>query len=191
LRVRRLDATVGAIGAGGRRPRAGWDMTIEVGAARFAAAADGVGVLAGLARHGFPKAPVEVIERADVGLATGIAGDWRGAMKGRPYRRQVTLIARADWDAAMAEVGRNLAWWERRCNVLVDGLRLPQRPGARLRLGADVVLEVTRCTDPCERMEALAPGLFAALNRDWRGGVCTAVVAGGSLAIGDAIRIED
>jgi MOSC domain-containing protein YiiM len=45
-------------------------------------------------------------------------------------------------------------------------------------------------TDPCERMEKLAPGLRAALTPDWRGGVCTMVLAGGEIAIGDEIRIE-
>ena len=58
------------------------------------------------------------------------------------------------------------------------------------RLGADVVLEVTRFTDPCSRMEALAPGLFDALWIDWRGGVCSRVVQGGSVTVGDLIRVE-
>jgi MOSC domain-containing protein YiiM len=53
------------------------------------------------------------------------------------------------------------------------------------------VLEVTRHTDPCERMEALAPGLFAALTPDWRGGACTRVLMGGRIAVGDEIRIEE
>jgi len=151
----------------------------------------GLGVLAGIARHGFVKAPVETVERVAVTLAGGIAGDWRGAMKGKPYRRQVTLIERSDWEAALAEVGRSIPWEERRSNLLVDGLDLPQRPGVRLRIGAEVVLEVTRETDPCERMEALAPGLRAALRPDWRGGVCAMVVAEGAIAIGDVIRIEN
>ena len=68
---------------------------------------------------------------------------------------------------------------------------LPQTPGTRLRIGAEVVLEITRETDPCERMEALASSLKAALSVDWRGGVCTRVKAGGRIAVGDAIRIED
>jgi MOSC domain-containing protein YiiM len=149
------------------------------------------GVLAGIARHGFPKAPVETLDRVAVTLAGGLAGDWRGAMKGKPYRRQVTLIERSDWEAAMAEVGHTLPWEQRRSNLLVDGLDLPQRPGVRLRIGADVVLEITRETDPCERMEGLVPGLKAALLPDWRGGACAMVVAEGVIAIGDVIRIED
>ena len=60
----------------------------------------------------------------------------------------------------------------------------------RSRIGADVVLEITRETDPCERMEALAEGLRAALTPNWRGGACAMVITGGEIAIGDEIRIE-
>lgn len=148
------------------------------------------GVLAGIARHGRPKAPMEVIDQAAVTLEGGIAGDFRGAMKGKPYKRQVTLIEAGDWSAAMAEVGRNLPWQERRANLLIEGLDLPQMRGTRLRIGDAVVLEVTRETDPCDRMEALADGLRAALMIDWRGGVCTMVVSPGHIAVGDPIRIE-
>ena len=133
---------------------------------------------------------MEVIEHARVTPETGISGDFRGAMKGKPYKRQVTLIERGDWDAAMAEVGHSIGWQERRANLLVDGLDLPQTKGVRLRIGADVVLEITRETDPCERMEALADGLRAALTPDWRGGACAMVITGGEIAVGDEIRIE-
>lgn len=165
-------------------------MTME-GRALVAAPDGTAGVLAGIARHGFPKAPCECVDRVEVTLAGGIAGDWRGAMKGQPYKRQVTLIERGDWEAALLEVGRSIPWQERRSNLLVDGLDLPQVTGVRLRIGAVVVLEITRETDPCERMETLAPGLKAALLPDWRGGACAKVVTGGFIAVGDEIRIEE
>nr|WP_183986638.1 MOSC domain-containing protein [Sphingomonas jinjuensis] len=135
---------------------------------------------------------MELVEAVEVTVDGGIHGDFRGAVKpGGRGRRQVTLIERGDWDAAMAEVGHTIAWQERRANLLVDGLDLPQVPGVRLRIGRDVVVEITRETDPCERMEALAPGLRAALTPDWRGGVCTRVRQGGHIAVGDEIRIEE
>lgn len=149
-----------------------------------------MGVLAGIARHARPRAPMEIVGRVEVTCEGGIAGDYRGAMKRGPYKRQVTLIEARDWAAAMAEVGHSLPWQERRSNLLVEGLDLPQTPGTRLRIGEDVVLEITRETDPCERMEALADGLRAALTPDWRGGACAFVVQGGTIAVGDPIRIE-
>ena len=147
------------------------------------------GTLAGIARHARPKAPMETLTHATVTREGGVVGDYRGAMKGKPYKRQVTLIEQRDWDAALAEVGHVLPWEERRANLLVADLDLPQVKGVRLRIG-EVVLEVTRETDPCERMEALAAGLRAALTPDWRGGACAMVVEGGEIAVGDPIRIE-
>lgn len=150
-----------------------------------------LGLIAGLARKARVRAPMELIEQAEITEMLGIVGDHRGVRKPNSAgKRQVTLIERADWNAAMAEVGARLPWHARRCNILIDGLDLPQIAGARLLLGRDVVLEVTRCTDPCERMEALAPGLFAALDKDWRGGACARVIRGGTVALGDVIRLE-
>jgi len=135
---------------------------------------------------------MEVLDTVEITVEGGLHGDFRGAVKpGARGRRQVTLIERDDWEAAMREVGHTIAWQERRANLLVEALDLPQVPGVRLRIGADVVLEITRETDPCERMEALAPGLRAALSMDWRGGACTRVKTGGRIAVGDEIRIEE
>lgn len=149
-----------------------------------------IGTLAGIARHGRPKGPMETIDHVAVTIEGGIAGDFRGGMKGRAHKRQVSLIERGDWDLAMAEVGHSIPWQERRANLLVDGLDLPQTKGVRLRIGEDVLLQVMVETDPCERMEKLAVGLRAALTPDWRGGVCTMVLAGGEIRIGDKIRVE-
>lgn len=134
---------------------------------------------------------METVDRVIVTPEHGIAGDYRGAMRGGPYRRQVTLIEREDWDAAMSEVGRTLPWEARRSNLLVAGIDLPHLRGTRLRIGCEVILQVTRETDPCERMDALVPGLRAALSPDWRGGVCSFVIRGGVIAVGDTVAIED
>jgi len=148
-----------------------------------------VGTLLGIARHARPKGLMELVSHVAVTRECGIAGDYRGAMKGGPYKRQVTLIEAGDWAAAMAEVGHSLPWEERRSNLLVGDMDLPQVAGVRLRIGAQVVLEITRETDPCERMEALAAGLKAAMTTDWRGGACAMVVEGGEIAVGDCIEI--
>ena len=150
-----------------------------------------LGVISGLARHAYPRAPMDVIDHAAITPELGIAGDHRGRRKpGSSGKRQVTLIERADWAAAMTSVGADHPWWARRCNIAVDGLDLPQLAGTRLRLGPDVLLEVTRFCDPCDRMEALSPGLFEALMVDWRAGVCSRVVQGGLVSVGDVIRVE-
>ena len=149
------------------------------------------GRLAGIARHAVPKGPMEVIDTAIVTLEGGVEGDVRGRIKpGGRGRRQVTLIERADWDAALAEIDRTIPWQERRANLLVEDFDLPQIPGTRLRIGT-VLLQITMECDPCHRMDAIADGLQAALTPDWRGGVCTRVIEGGTIRIGDNIRIEE
>lgn len=150
-----------------------------------------MGVLAGIARHGRPRGPIETIDAVDVSVEAGLAGDFRGAVKpGGRGRRQVSLIERTDWDAAMAEIGAHHNWSARRANLLVESLDLPQRPGARLRVGA-VLLEITQECDPCSRMEEIEPGLKAALTPDWRGGALAKVIEGGRISVGDAIIVEN
>lgn len=149
------------------------------------------GTLAGIARHARPKGPMELLDHARVSRECGIDGDFRGAVKpGGRGLRQVTLIERRDWESAMVELQRDIPWQERRANLLVDALDLPQRPGAEVRIGRDVVLRITGECDPCSRMETIAPGLKAALTPDWRGGVTAKVISGGEIALGDEIRIE-
>lgn len=147
--------------------------------------------LLGIARHARPHAPMERIDRAAVTLLGGIEGDFRGAVKpGGRGRRQVTLITAVGWSDAMADLGLAIDWAERRANLLVDGLELIGTAGRQLRIGPDVLLDITGECDPCSRMESVAPGLRAALIPHWRGGAMARVVAGGTIAIGDELEWE-
>lgn len=155
-----------------------------------------LGKLAGIARHGRPRGPMETLDRVAVNRVEGIHGDFRGATRpGKVPRRQVSLIEAESWAAAMAELGRSgedfVPWYERRANLLVQGLRLPREPGTVVLIGASLRIEVTCECDPCSRMEEIAPGLKAVLIPDWRGGVLGKVIADGEIAIGDEIRIEE
>jgi MOSC domain-containing protein YiiM len=149
------------------------------------------GRLAGIARHGRARGPIEVIDTVHVSVEGGLQGDFRGAVKpGGKRKRQVSLIEANDWAAAMADLGTDLDWSVRRANLLVEGLDLPHTPGVVIAIGADVRLEITVECDPCSRMEEIAPGLKAALIADWRGGALARVLTGGHIAVGDEIRIE-
>jgi len=77
----------------------------------------------------------------------------------------------------------------------VDLLGLPR--GARLRLGAEAVVEITGLRNPCYQLDQLQPGLMAAcLARDGDGGlirkagVMGIVLAAGDVAPGDPIEVE-
>jgi MOSC domain-containing protein YiiM len=154
-----------------------------------------IGRLGGIARHDRPYGPIETLGRAAVTVSEGVHGDLRGALAGRKRgKRQVSLIEAESWAAAMADLGiaeaDRLPWHARRANLLVEGLRLPREPGRVIVIGASLRIEMTVETEPCDRMEAILPGLRAALTPDWRGGICGRVLTDGEIAIGDEVRIE-
>lgn len=133
---------------------------------------------------------MEVIESAYLSLALGVTGDARGIVKPNKNKRQVSLMELSDWQAATAEIGAEVEWQRRRANLLVDGIDLPQRAGAILRIGETARIETTMECDPCIRMEQVAPGLMDALRPDWRGGVLGRVLSEGEIRVGDPIIIE-
>jgi len=115
----------------------------------------------------------------------------------QPNLRQVHLIA-AELHDELRERGFEVAAGEMGENVTTRGVDLLGLPaGARLRLGAQAVVEVTGLRNPCRQLEGLAPGLMAAvLDRDAdgalvrRAGVMAVVVTGGEVAPGDPVAID-
>jgi MOSC domain-containing protein YiiM len=150
-----------------------------------------MGRIAGIARHDRPLGPLETLESAELIEGQGVAGDFRGTRKaGSTGQNGVVLIEASDWANAVNKCGADVPWYERRANLLVEELDIPQQPGARLRIGREVLVEITQECAPCERMEALHPGLRAALEPDWRAGARARVLRGGEVSVGDEIRIE-
>jgi MOSC domain-containing protein YiiM len=133
-----------------------------------------------------PQGETVMHELSEVPLSCerGVEGDCRG----KPGKRQVTLLSLADWQAACNELGIERHWTDRRANLLVDALQLENTVGQHVHIG-DAVLEITGETDPCHRMENLHPGLFKALAKQWRGGVTCLVVEGGVLALGQEVEL--
>lgn len=128
--------------------------------------------------------PMQLLGDGKLSVQEGLVGDSRG----KPGPRQVTLLSLTAWHAACDEIGMVLPWTERRANLLVDDLPLCQSAGSRIAIG-DAVLEISGETDPCSRMTAVHPGLFDALNRNWRGGVCCRVLCGGLLTLGMEVEL--
>jgi len=142
------------------------------------------GKLIAIARKEKPHAQMEELARVHVSGERGVEGDARGATPGR----QVTVVFREDWEAACRDHGKSLPWTTRRANLYVEGLTDFKRVGARIKIGP-VVLEVGEETQPCHRMEAQSPGLRAALQPDWRGGVSCQVLTPGNIAPGDPVEV--
>ena len=134
---------------------------------------------------------METVDRVRVTVEAGLQGDYRGAIKPGRNRRQVTCMAAERWGDALHDLGTFVPWEQRRVNLLLEGIELAATAGATLRFPEGVALLVTGECDPCSRMEQVAPGLRAALIPHWRGGVLTRVLAGGTLAVGDEVRLEE
>lgn len=143
-----------------------------------------MGRISGIARRDAKRAVMQTLSTAEISADTGVADDFRG----RPGKRQVTVLSSRAWQAACDELGKALPWTTRRANLLVDDMDLPQKTGDILQIG-EVRLQVTMEVDPCSRMEEQQPGLQAALSPEWRGGVACTVLQGGTVAIGDEVRL--
>jgi MOSC domain-containing protein YiiM len=155
--------------------------------------------------HEFSKDPEESI-RLLAGL--GVEGDAHAGrtVKHRsrvrrdptqPNLRQVHLI-HAELHDELRDGGFDVAAGQMGENVTTRGVDLLALPtGARLRLGGEVVVEVTGLRNPCGQLDTFRPGLMAAvLDRDADGelvrkaGVMAVVVVGGEIRPGDPIEVE-
>ena len=129
----------------------------------------------------------------------GLDGD-RGAVRlptqPRGSKRQVTLLQAehlpliAAWTGHAAIDPAGL-----RRNLVISGLNLVAARSPfvdqplRVRLGAEVVLEISGPCDPCSKMEAtFGPGAYNAMRG--HGGMTARVLHGGALAVGDAVQVE-
>lgn len=125
------------------------------------------------------RSVMRAVDRVTALTARGLDGD-RHARPGS--HRQVLLVEQE----VLEQLG--LAPGAIREQVTVRGLDLAGLPaGAVLRAG-DARLAVAGPCDPCARMDEIRNGLRATLAG--RRGRFVSVLAGGSLAVGDAIAID-
>jgi MOSC domain-containing protein YiiM len=124
------------------------------------------------------RAPME--ELAEARALEGVGLD--SCAHARPQgKRQVLLMDRETLD--FFELAPGIV----RENVTTDGLDVNGLTiGQRLQIG-EVELQVSAVCDPCEQIEALRPGLQAAMQG--RRGMLCRVVRGGSLKRGDEIVV--
>jgi MOSC domain-containing protein YiiM len=115
----------------------------------------------------------------------------------QPNLRQVHLIHAELHDGLRAQ-GFDVTAGAMGENITTRGIELLALPrGARLRLGAEAVVEVTGLRTPCEQLNGVQDGLMqACLGRNAAGdlvrkaGVMAVVIAGGEVRPGDVIRVE-
>jgi len=115
----------------------------------------------------------------------------------QPNLRQVHLI-QAELHDELQLAGFNVAEGTMGENITTRGIDLLALPrGARLRIGADAVVEITGLRNPCVQLDHYQKGLTAAVlgrNPDGslqrRAGVMGIVIEGGAVSPGDSIRTE-
>ncbi len=137
-----------------------------------------------IARCLVKRGPMELLRETAISLDKGVEGDPRGHKKGR----QVTVMSREAWEAACADLGRELDWTTRRANVLVEGVDLAFTKHRQLRIG-EVHFTIAMQTQPCFLMDEFASGLKDALKPDWRGGACCSVEKAGIIRVGDPVEV--
>ena len=124
-----------------------------------------------------PMTPVkEAVAVSDLGLE----GD-RHAAKGSA--RQVLVMDKETLDRLGLTPG------EIKENITVEGLDFSSViAGQVFFIGDEVTLEATGPCEPCSRMDEIRPGLRVDLLD--RRGIVTMVISGGTLRVGDAVRLE-
>lgn len=125
--------------------------------------------------------------RDDVRFVAGMGIDGNTC---RSSTRQVTIIAREQWEAMMRELGARTDPAARRANVMVSGVDLARSRGRVLRLGG-VRVRIRGETRPCERMDEALDGLRAAMDPEWRGGAFGEVLDDGTVRVGDPVAWDE
>jgi MOSC domain-containing protein YiiM len=141
-----------------------------------------------------PEAAAPMVRSASVRAVAGIGLDGdRYALGGGTWasypqqEKQVTLIDADEVSAVAAEAGVPLTPGMTRRNVVTHGIGLPFLVGRYFAVGEVLLFGTKRCP-PCTHLERLTGWkLVKALAA--RGGVNAAVVIGGTVAEGDAVRL--
>jgi MOSC domain-containing protein YiiM len=125
------------------------------------------------------RKPMTSLEEVEVVENFGLMNDAHARANSE---RQVLLIEKETLDALKLLPG------DVKENITTSGIELMKLPaGTKLKLGNDVVLELTKPCAPCSRMEELRPGLLKEIAG--RRGMLAHVLAGGKIFRGDAIQI--
>ena len=142
--------------------------------------------LIGIATHSSSKGKIITHSRIKITADQGLKDDYRG---GLDPQTAVTLLSLKSWQQACQACGAELDWTERRANLLIDDFNFNiDLVGQQIQIG-QTLLEITAETDPCERMEALHPGLKDALTPNWRGGARCRVLRKGKIELGDSVTL--
>lgn len=124
------------------------------------------------------------LQAAEITLEKGVENDFRG----KPGKRQVTLLSAERWAEACQAVGETLPWTTRRANLLVEGIDFDALEGQQLRVG-QAILQVNGECEPCSRMDEAKAGLQKAMKPRLRAGLLATVLVPGNIKVGDKAEL--
>ena len=118
-----------------------------------------MGTLKAIARRDRKRGAMHELPSAGISEAGGVAGDFRG----KPGKRQVTVLSAEVWNSVCSELGADLPWTTRRANLLVEGIELPRAAGAVIEIGvpAEHITEIEH--------EMTLPTPHLRPDREWDG----------------------
>ena len=155
--------------------------------ARLLATLPQTGRLEWIGQRPLRRAPLLAVPEAELQTDSHLLGDHARPKAGG--KRQVTLLQHEHLAAVAGYLGLDapLDPARLRRNLVVSGLNLLALKNRQIRIGDDVLLDITGECHPCSRMEEeLGPGGYNAMRG--HGGLTAHIAQGGLIRVGDAVR---
>ncbi|MBH8567639.1 MOSC domain-containing protein [Microvirga sp. STS02] len=156
--------------------------------ARLLATLPQTGTLEWIGHRPVRREPLVSVPEAELKTDSHMLGDHARPKTGG--KRQVTLIQQEHLAAVAGYLGLNapLDPARLRRNLVVRGLNLLALKNRQIRIGEDVILDITGECHPCSRMEEeLGPGGYNAMRG--HGGLTAHIAQGGIIRVGDVVRV--
>lgn len=131
------------------------------------------------------KAELEFLRQCSVTEEHGLIGDH---YQGRSRKRQVTLIQSEHLEVVGHILKRKIQPELCRRNLVISGINLLALKDHKIKIGDQVILEITGLCHPCTRMEEnLGEGGYNAMRG--HGGVTASVIQGGQISLLDPVSL--
>ena len=158
--------------------------------ARLLATLPQTGTLDWIGQRPVRREPLVSVPEAEVRTDSHVLGDHARPKAGG--KRQVTLIQQEHLAGVASYLGLDVPLDPARLrrNLVVSGLNLLALKNRQVRIGEEVILDITGECHPCSRMEEeLGPGGYNAMRG--HGGLTAHIAQGGIIRLGDVVRVVE